>query len=446
MSYTQADEEGCGELLQKPDYPDLAHVNLVGTSFSTAVPLPPGGKDGDPFPFQFNNVPAGDYDVHMSATIAYCKEYKRNNPAAVSNPNAKPQLVVHERALAVLSSTLTARVTPGQTVELIPGQMADLFHAISPPTWLDGETLHYSFQTGNSQGVTSSDLWSAPLNGTPVQLTDSLLTAAQPFPKVRNPDASPVTRRIAAISDGLGSGVFVSESANVANTALPVTDPLEISFATFYELFVADDNPAWSPDGLSHIAFIRQHSPSNAPLPLPAVDTNAAANSLTGGILGDLWIQTVSTGVDEGTQLNLAKGEGFFGRPAWSPDGSQIAVSYTPDNFKTVNVRIVNVADGSAFDLTTDGRSALPTWTGQAQAADFPANVGFLPPAKPSSAQGDLTGDGKVNVSDAILGLNIAVGLRTATPAQIQTADFNGDGKLTVSDVVKMLRLAVGLT
>ena len=68
----------------------------------------------------------------------------------------------------------------------------------------------------------------------------------------------------------------------------------------------SDQSPAWDPFG-SHIAFIRQFSLKNV-------------------LLGDLCLHEVATGVERAlTSFNLVAGEGAFGRPAWSPDRSQIA-------------------------------------------------------------------------------------------------------------------------
>jgi alpha-tubulin suppressor-like RCC1 family protein/pimeloyl-ACP methyl ester carboxylesterase len=66
---------------------------------------------------------------------------------------------------------------------------------------------------------------------------------------------------------------------------------------------------------------------------------------------------------------------------------------------------------------------------------------------------GDLTGNGVIDVQDALLGLRIAAGLSTATPANLLLADVaplvNGkpqpDGKIDIGDVVVLLRRALGL-
>jgi hypothetical protein len=61
------------------------------------------------------------------------------------------------------------------------------------------------------------------------------------------------------------------------------------------------------------------------------------------------------------------------------------------------------------------------------------------------SVRGDISGDGKVNISDATVALRIAVGLEKASDAQIKAGDLNGNGKIDIPDVTKILRAAIGL-
>lgn len=57
---------------------------------------------------------------------------------------------------------------------------------------------------------------------------------------------------------------------------------------------------------------------------------------------------------------------------------------------------------------------------------------------------GDLNGDSKINVQDATLSLQIAVGSRTATDAQKCAGDVNKDGKWNVQDTTLILRRGIG--
>ncbi len=64
---------------------------------------------------------------------------------------------------------------------------------------------------------------------------------------------------------------------------------------------------------------------------------------------------------------------------------------------------------------------------------------------KPERVLGDVTGEGTINVSDALLALKIAVGsIESPTDAQKVAADVNLDGNVNVSDALLILKFAVG--
>ena len=58
---------------------------------------------------------------------------------------------------------------------------------------------------------------------------------------------------------------------------------------------------------------------------------------------------------------------------------------------------------------------------------------------------GDLNGDSQVNVFDAIITLQIIVGLVTPTPTQLVLADLNRDRAINVFDAITLLQIIVGL-
>ncbi|HEY3280684.1 MAG TPA: hypothetical protein VGN26_00280 [Armatimonadota bacterium] len=74
-------------------------------------------------------------------------------------------------------------------------------------------------------------------------------------------------------------------------------------------------------------------------------------------------------------------------------------------------------------------------------------------PASSSALKGDVNGDGKIGIQDAILCLRIVAGLLTPDAAQLGRADVApkqadgsvGDGKVTVQDAIALLRLVAGL-
>lgn len=63
----------------------------------------------------------------------------------------------------------------------------------------------------------------------------------------------------------------------------------------------------------------------------------------------------------------------------------------------------------------------------------------------PAYVLGDLTGDGSVNVADAVLAQRIANGEVTPTELQLMAGDITGEGVIDSADVTLILRIIVGL-
>ena len=62
----------------------------------------------------------------------------------------------------------------------------------------------------------------------------------------------------------------------------------------------------------------------------------------------------------------------------------------------------------------------------------------------PKAAQrGDVNGDGKVNVSDVTMLINMILGI---TPVDAARADINGDTKVNVTDVTSLINIILGVT
>ncbi|HEY3280636.1 MAG TPA: carboxypeptidase regulatory-like domain-containing protein [Armatimonadota bacterium] len=72
------------------------------------------------------------------------------------------------------------------------------------------------------------------------------------------------------------------------------------------------------------------------------------------------------------------------------------------------------------------------------------SSIGAIP-NPPASVPGDVSGDGKFNITDIVTALRGVAGLTNLTDAQKLVADVNGDGKFNISDVVMMLRKLAGL-
>jgi outer membrane protein assembly factor BamB len=88
------------------------------------------------------------------------------------------------------------------------------------------------------------------------------------------------------------------------------------------------------------------------------------------------------------------------------------------------------VANGKVY--TTAGGIGTPKTYGVAA-------FGLLP------LQGDVNLDGTVDIRDATLALQAAVGLKTLTGLQAKMADFNSDGTTDIRDVTLILRKSLGL-
>ena len=67
------------------------------------------------------------------------------------------------------------------------------------------------------------------------------------------------------------------------------------------------------------------------------------------------------------------------------------------------------------------------------------------PDPEPSGVQGDISGDGQVDSTDARFALQIAVGLRTVSDALKKQADVNRDGVVDATDVRYILQAVLGL-
>jgi hypothetical protein len=121
-----------------------------------------------------------------------------------------------------------------------------------------------------------------------------------------------------------------------------------------------------------------------------------------------------------------------------SPDGvnSIFIAEYDSPNLPKTVLLGIGVTSHSAGNV------------GEAKVDDFVFSSqlpGPVTPPPPAVVKGDLSGDGKVLVNDAVLALQFAVGLKTPTADQLAAGDLNGDGKITINEVTLILQAAVGL-
>lgn len=71
-------------------------------------------------------------------------------------------------------------------------------------------------------------------------------------------------------------------------------------------------------------------------------------------------------------------------------------------------------------------------------------NIDYLPLAY-KLIKGDVNGDGKVTITDALFVAQYSAGLRTLTSTQLEAADVNCDGKVTITDALFIAQYTAGL-
>ncbi|GFO59626.1 hypothetical protein GMST_19510 [Geomonas silvestris] len=119
--------------------------------------------------------------------------------------------------------------------------------------------------------------------------------------------------------------------------------------------------------------------------------------------------------------------------------GSSVTFSFTPAaGYQVVDVLVDGVSQGAPGSYTISNVTAN----------GHTVQVVFIP-------DGDLNGDGQVTIADALMALQIAVGLNQPTPAQLRHGDLapldvSGipapDAQIQVADALVILKKSVGLT
>ena len=97
--------------------------------------------------------------------------------------------------------------------------------------------------------------------------------------------------------------------------------------------------------------------------------------------------------------------------------------------------------ESAAHDMTASFGQGQPV--GVATSQQTILRAGFMLQPEPPLC-GDQDGDGKVNILDAIIDLQIVAGRTTATPIQLILSDVDSDGEITVLDVIMTLQHLVG--
>ncbi|UCE20441.1 MAG: hypothetical protein JSV84_08935 [Gemmatimonadota bacterium] len=101
---------------------------------------------------------------------------------------------------------------------------------------------------------------------------------------------------------------------------------------------------------------------------------------------------------------------------------------YTEEGHVTHNwVNCVHLTDTHVWLGSYGGASALDL-----------SSVAFEP------SKGDVNGDGRLDVTDVVIAVNIILGTRMPTPEQFWAADYNDDGAVDIRDVVLMVCAMIG--
>jgi len=102
--------------------------------------------------------------------------------------------------------------------------------------------------------------------------------------------------------------------------------------------------------------------------------------------------------------------------------------------------------DGNAMMVNSSFNASEP-WQRQILVGVRANQIGDLA-GDPTALKGDINGDGRVDLADAVLALKVMAGLKPAGIRENYStsgADVNGDGKVGAADVGYILQYAAGL-
>ena len=139
-----------------------------------------------------------------------------------------------------------------------------------------------------------------------------------------------------------------------------------------------------------------------------------------------------------GTYMNGLNLKGL--RPAICP---MVCLKQDSQYYKFVGTRTIETEYEEPIETTAPPATATPIETTAPPKTIPPVNT-TNPPISENEA-GDIDGNGKVDLSDAKQGLEIALGIRNITNDKIKFRDMDSDGKITLKDAVLILKKALGI-
>ena len=139
-----------------------------------------------------------------------------------------------------------------------------------------------------------------------------------------------------------------------------------------------------------------------------------------------------------GTYMNGLNLKGL--RPAICP---MVLLKQDSQYYKVIGTRTIETEYEEPLETTAPPATATPIETTAPPKTIPPVNT--TNPPMPEKEAGDIDGNGKVDLSDAKQGLEIALGIRNITNDKIKFGDMDSDGKITLKDVVLILKKALGI-
>ena len=139
-----------------------------------------------------------------------------------------------------------------------------------------------------------------------------------------------------------------------------------------------------------------------------------------------------------GTYMNGLNLKGL--RPAICP---MVCLKQDSQYYKFVGTRTIETEYEEPIETTAPPATATPIETTAPPETIPPVNT-TNPPILENET-GDIDGNGKVDLSDAKQGLEIALGIRNITNDKIKFGDMDSDGKITLKDAVLILKKALGI-
>ena len=139
-----------------------------------------------------------------------------------------------------------------------------------------------------------------------------------------------------------------------------------------------------------------------------------------------------------GTYMNGLNLKGL--RPAICP---MVLLKQDSQYYKVIGTRTIETEYEEPLETTAPPATATPIETTAPPETIPPVNT-TNPPITENEA-GDIDGNGKVDLSDAKQGLEVALGIRNITNDKIKFGDMDSDGKITLKDAVLILKKALGI-